>query len=72
MHGMDRPAHSVFIHGRYDVPGNASLDAMRNADMDSPARKAGYEHQYSYKDERAHWATFYAIARISQLADWAK
>ncbi|MCY1288280.1 hypothetical protein D9M70_373110 [compost metagenome] len=30
----------------------------------------GYEHQDSYNDERAQWATFYSVVRIAGLANW--
>ncbi|UVE43745.1 GPI inositol-deacylase [Pseudomonas chlororaphis] len=31
----------------------------------------GYEHQKSYNDKRAQWATFYGVIKIAQNADWA-
>lgn len=31
---------------------------------------ASYEHQESYNDERARWATLYGIVKIAQQADW--
>ncbi|SOZ63801.1 hypothetical protein CBM2626_A40102 [Cupriavidus taiwanensis] len=34
------------------------------------ANRKGYDHQGSYNDPRARWATLYGIAKISQLADW--
>ncbi|SPC08162.1 esterase/lipase family protein [Cupriavidus taiwanensis] len=34
------------------------------------ADRKGYDHQGSYNDPRARWATLYGIAKISQLADW--
>jgi len=33
-------------------------------------RAFGYDHQDSYKDERALYATLYAIIKISQDAQW--
>ncbi|WP_162455176.1 hypothetical protein [Pseudoxanthomonas kalamensis] len=30
----------------------------------------GYDHQSSYNDSRAQWATLYSIAKLAQLADW--
>jgi len=33
-------------------------------------RKFGYDHQDSYKDERALYASLYAIIKIAQDADW--
>jgi len=32
--------------------------------------KFGYEHQDSYNDERAVFATLYGIIKIAQKADW--
>ncbi|WP_232347945.1 esterase/lipase family protein [Cupriavidus taiwanensis] len=31
----------------------------------------GYDHQSSYNDPRARWATLYGVIRIAQLANWA-
>ncbi|WP_178082614.1 MULTISPECIES: hypothetical protein [Pseudomonas] len=31
----------------------------------------GYEHQHSYNDKRAQWATLYGVIKIAQHADWA-
>lgn len=33
--------------------------------------KKGYEHQKSYNDDRARWATLYSVVRLSQAANWA-
>ncbi|MFT4257751.1 MAG: hypothetical protein QM599_12470 [Pseudoxanthomonas sp.] len=30
----------------------------------------GYDHQSSYLDQRAQWATLYSIIKIAQAADW--
>lgn len=30
----------------------------------------GYDHQSSYNDDRARWATLYSIAKLAQNADW--
>jgi len=32
--------------------------------------RKGYEHQNSYRDPRAHWATLYSIIKIAQTANW--
>lgn len=32
----------------------------------------GYDHQYSYDDDRALYATMYAIIKIAQIAQWHK
>lgn len=34
--------------------------------------KAGYDHQGSYNDARAQWATLYSIAKLALGADWAQ
>ena len=34
--------------------------------------KAGYDHQSSYNDVRARWATLYSILRLAQHANWAQ
>ncbi|WP_447776729.1 esterase/lipase family protein [Pseudomonas chlororaphis] len=31
----------------------------------------GYDHQNSYNDKRAQWATLYGVIKIAQRADWA-
>lgn len=31
----------------------------------------GYDHQNSYNDKRAQWATLYGVIKIAQNADWA-
>jgi hypothetical protein len=59
------------LHGDGNVPGEHGLNARRIDSPDAKARQPGYEHQNSYKDERALWATFHAIVQISQKADWA-
>lgn len=54
------PAHAKvaasFCHGSN---GNGELNAAK-----------GYDHQSSYQDSRAQWATLYSIIKIAQLADW--
>jgi hypothetical protein len=30
----------------------------------------GDDHQGSYNDARAQWATLYGIMKVAQLADW--
>ncbi|WP_354686989.1 hypothetical protein [Cupriavidus necator] len=32
--------------------------------------RKGYDHQGSYNDSRAQWASLYGIMKIAQLADW--
>lgn len=59
------------LHGDGSVPGQAGLNQRRVESPEAKARQPGYEHQHSYKDERALWATFHAIVQISQKADWA-
>jgi len=51
-----RGVEMSFAHG-HDSPGE------RN-------QKLGYDHQDSYKDERALYATLYAIVKIAQNAHW--
>ncbi len=59
------------LHGDGSVPGHAGLNQRRVDNPEAKARQPGYDHQNSYKDERALWATFHAIVQISQKADWA-
>ena len=61
----------LHLHGDGSVPGEHSLNARRIDSPKAKARQAGYDHQHSYKDERALWATFHAIVQISQRANWA-
>ncbi|MGY0611519.1 esterase/lipase family protein [Luteimonas sp. A501] len=63
------------------APGLAGVEAdFRQGDQGSGAHvdknakgkvTKGYEHQHSYNDPRALWATLYGIVKISQQADWA-
>jgi hypothetical protein len=70
----------VFTHGQ-GRPGNRneeSDDEHQNsqdsgsADARPPRHneKFGYEHQNSYNDERALYATLYAIVKIAYNARW--
>ena len=59
------------LHGDGSVPGEHGLNARRATAPEAQALRPGYEHQNSYKDPRAVWATFYAIAQACQLANWA-
>lgn len=34
------------------------------------ANEQGYEHQHSYNDRRAQWATLFSVVRLSQRAFW--
>lgn len=52
----ERVMRAVFRHG--------------NGGKGSNNGEEGYEHQPSYNDERAQWATVYSILQIAQLADW--
>ncbi len=59
------------LHGEGRVPGQAALNEQRTPHSDAQALQKGYDHQNSYKDERALWSTFHAIVQISQQANWA-
>jgi hypothetical protein len=59
------------LHGSGMVPGQAGLNARRVESPQAKALQPGYEHQNSYKDERALWASFHAIVQAAQLANWA-
>ncbi len=50
-----------FVHGRQQPEGK---EAARNKD------KKGYDHQSSYNDPRARFATLYGIAKAAQKATW--
>ncbi len=38
--------------------------------LDKKGKVTGYEHQDSYNDPRAQWATLYSVIQIAQKADW--
>jgi hypothetical protein len=59
------------LHGDGLVPGQSGLNNQRTDNLQAKAHATGYEHQNSYKDERALWSTFHAIVQISQQANWA-
>ncbi|MGY0652784.1 hypothetical protein ACW7GZ_13175 [Luteimonas sp. A537] len=42
-----------------------------HARLNNNGKDKGYEHQPSYNDARAQWATLYSIVRIARQADWA-
>jgi hypothetical protein len=66
-------AHNVFVHGQGQVPQHNALNAARaQAPAEAPAWQKSYDHQNSYLDPRSHWATLYAIARLTPLADWGQ
>jgi len=66
-------ARNVFVHGLGQVPQRNALNATRaKAPADAPALQKSYDHQNSYLDPRSHWATLYAIARLTPLADWGQ
>ena len=62
---------SMFVHGQGSAPGMAALDTRRTQDPKARAVQPGYDHQLSYADERAQWATVYGIVQLTKLADWA-
>lgn len=62
---------SMFVHGQGSAPGMVTLDTRRTQDHSAKAMQRGYDHQGSYKDERAQWATAYGIVQLAKLADWA-
>lgn len=51
----------AFVHGRHQPVGH---EAARNAG------NKGYDHQMSYNDPRARFATIYGIAKAARKADW--
>ncbi|RPE74786.1 esterase/lipase family protein [Vulcaniibacterium tengchongense] len=62
------------------APGEAGVQASfrqgNQADgayarMNGKGKEQGYEHQDSYNDPRAQWATLYGIVRIARQADWS-
>lgn len=68
------PSLSSTAPGRGKVAGNfrqGDQGSGKHAATDPKGRKEGYEHQASYNDPRAQWATLYGIIKIAQKADWA-
>ncbi|SOZ36795.1 esterase/lipase family protein [Cupriavidus neocaledonicus] len=53
-----------------DAGVEASFRHGSNGTGPENAGRKGYDHQGSYNDPRARWATLYGIAKIAQLADW--
>jgi len=62
-----------------EAPGQAGTNAsFRQGDqgkgtyagMNHKGKTEGYDHQDSYKDPRAQWATLYGIVKIAQEANW--
>ncbi|KAF1712524.1 hypothetical protein CSC70_03150 [Pseudoxanthomonas kalamensis DSM 18571] len=55
------------------APGMAGVKtSFRHGNMGGGTfnKAEGYDHQSSYNDSRAQWATLYSIAKLAQLADW--
>lgn len=55
------------------APGRAGIKAsFRHGNLGTGAHnsKPGYDHQDSYNDDRARWATLYSIIKLAHSADW--
>lgn len=55
------------------APGLAGIKASfrhGNLGKGSQNTKPGYDHQSSYNDNRARWATIYSIIKLAQRANW--
>ncbi|MNN57864.1 hypothetical protein D3C81_1728750 [compost metagenome] len=56
------------------APSRAGITAsFRHGNLGKGGRNThpGYNHQESYNDPRAQWATLYSIAKLALKADWA-
>lgn len=58
--------------GDQTVPLHSAEDQLRSGKFKGIFRQSGYEHQDSYKDERALHSTIYSLVRIAQSMTWAK
>ena len=68
------PALSGMAPGQAEVVGNfrqGDQGLGEHVDTNRKGRLEGYEHQDSYNDPRAQWATLYGIVKIAQEAKWA-
>ncbi|MEJ7805991.1 MAG: hypothetical protein WKG03_08760 [Telluria sp.] len=58
--------------GDQTVPLHSAEDQLRSGKFKGVFRQSGYEHQNSYKDERALNSTIYSLVRIAQTMQWTK
>jgi hypothetical protein len=56
--------------GDQTVPAKSADHQLHSGRFKGIFRQTGYEHQSSYKDQRAVAATLYSIVRIAQSATW--
>lgn len=57
--------------GDQTVPLHSADDQLRSGKFRGLFRQMGYEHQNSYKDERAFHSTLYSLVRIAQTMKWS-
>ncbi|NML59558.1 hypothetical protein HHL21_00305 [Massilia sp. RP-1-19] len=58
--------------GDQTVPLHSAEHQLHSGKFKGIFRQSGYEHQDSYKDERALQSTLYSLVRIAQNMEWAK
>lgn len=56
--------------GDQTVPAKSADHQLRSKVFQGIFRQSGYEHQSSYKNQRAISSTLYSIVRIAQKAEW--
>lgn len=57
--------------GDQTVPLHSAEHQLRSGKFKGVFRQSGYEHQNSYKDERALHSTLYSLVRIAQTMKWS-
>ncbi len=57
--------------GDQTVPLHSAEHQLRSGKFQGIFRQTGYEHQNSYKDERALHSTLYSLVRIAQTMTWS-
>ncbi|MGZ4964782.1 MAG: esterase/lipase family protein [Limisphaerales bacterium] len=62
--------HPASAPGDQTVPVKSADHQLHSGKFKAIFRQTGYEHQSSYKDQRAVAATLYSIVRIAQNAIW--
>lgn len=58
--------------GDQTVPLHSAEHQLRSGKFKGIFRQSGYEHQNSYKDERALHSTLYSLVRIAEAMKWTK
>lgn len=58
--------------GDQTVPLHSAEHQLQSRKFKGVFRQTGYEHQGSYKDERALHSTLYSLVRIAQTMTWSK